>query len=146
MRKPCASRKPDLIGKGIIYAVNQRHAAVLTQALNEAASARWPGVYHSDFAVQVTSHVYDANIFGEQFKHNSLSGQHPEMPGYATSKTRVCVTVAHDDYRVRLPRPAEHRGVPAHQVAGGFHADQGPGHPAVRLPRQLHRPAGAGAN
>ena len=91
-----ALREPetDLIGKGIIYAVNQRHAAVLTQALNEAASARWPGVYNSDFAVQVTSHVYDANIFGEHFKYNSLSGQHPEMPGYATSKTRVCVTVA----------------------------------------------------
>ena len=91
-----ALREPetDLIGKGIIYAVNQRHAAALTQALNEAASARWPGVYNSDFAVQVTSHVYDANIFGEQFKHNSLSGPHPEMPGYATSKTRVCVTVA----------------------------------------------------
>ena len=71
-----ALREPetDLIGKGIIYAVNQRHAAALTQALNEAASARWPGVYNSDFAVQVTSHVYDANIFGEQFKHNSLSG------------------------------------------------------------------------
>ena len=90
MREP----ETDLIGKGIIYAVNQRHAAALTQALNEAASARWPGVYNSDFAVQVTSHVYDANIFGEQFKHNSLSGPHPEMPGYATSKTRVCVTVA----------------------------------------------------
>ena len=91
-----ALREPetDLIGKGIIYAVNQRHAAALTQALNEAASDRWPGVYHSDFAVQVTSHVYDANIFGEHFKYNSLSGQHPEMPGYATSKTRVCVTVA----------------------------------------------------
>ncbi|MCY3691929.1 MAG: DEAD/DEAH box helicase family protein [Chloroflexi bacterium] len=91
-----ALREPetDLIGKGIIYAVNQRHAAALTQALNQAASARWPGAYNSDFAVQVTSHVYDANIFGEQFKHNSLSGQHPETPGYATSKTRVCVTVA----------------------------------------------------
>ncbi|MDE2785415.1 MAG: DEAD/DEAH box helicase family protein [Chloroflexota bacterium] len=91
-----ALREPetDLIGKGIIYAVNQRHAAALTQALNEAASARWTGAYNSDFAVQVTSHVYDANIFGEQFKHNSLSGQHPEVPGCATSKTRVCVTVA----------------------------------------------------
>jgi type I restriction enzyme R subunit len=84
----------DLIGKGIIYAVNQRHAAALTQALNEAASARWPGAYNSDFAVQVMSHVDDANIFGEQFKHNTLSGPHPAMPGYATSKTRVCVTVA----------------------------------------------------
>ena len=74
--------------------MNQRHAAALTQALNQAASARWPGTYNSDFAVQVTSHVYDANIFGEHFKYNSLSGQHPEIPGYATSKTRVCVTVA----------------------------------------------------
>lgn len=91
-----ALREPetDLIGKGIIYAVNQRHAAALTQALNQAASARWPGVYSSDFAVQVTSHVYDANIFGDRFQKNTLNGQHQEMPGYATSKTRVCVTVA----------------------------------------------------
>ena len=91
-----ALREPgtDLIGKGIIYAVNQRHAAALTQALNEAASARWPGRYNSDFAVQVTSHVSDANLYGERFKHNALNGQQPEPAGYATSKTRVCVTVA----------------------------------------------------
>lgn len=91
-----ALREPetDLVGKGIIYAVNQRHAAALTQALNEAASARWPGRYNSDFAVQVTSHVNDANLYGERFKHNALNGQQPEPAGYATSKTRVCVTVA----------------------------------------------------
>ena len=91
-----ALREPgtDLIGKGIIYAVNQRHAAALTQALNKAASARWPGRYQSDFAVQVTSEVNDANDYGERFKNNVLNGRHPENSGYATSKTRVCVTVA----------------------------------------------------
>ena len=91
-----ALREPgtDLIGKGIIYAVNQRHAAALTQALNRAAAARWPGRYQSDFAVQVTSHVDDANAYGQQFRHNNLNGRHPGRPGYNTAKTRVCVTVA----------------------------------------------------
>ncbi len=84
----------DLIGKGIIYAVNQDHAAMLTQALNEAAEAQWPGVYQSDFAVQVTSDVRNANDHGQKFKNNTLNGQHPAIPGYQTAKTRVCVTVA----------------------------------------------------
>ena len=84
----------DLIGKGIIYAVNQNHAAMLTQALNEAAETQWPGVYQSDFAVQVTSDVRNANDHGQKFKNNALNGQHPAIPGYQTAKTRVCVTVA----------------------------------------------------
>lgn len=91
-----ALREPgtDLIGKGIIYAVNQNHAAMLTQALNEAAETQWPGVYQSDFAVQVTSDVRNANDHGQKFKNNALNGQHPAIPGYQTAKTRVCVTVA----------------------------------------------------
>ena len=91
-----ALREPgsDLIGKGIVYAVDQSHAAALTQALNQAATARWPGVYQSDFAVQVTSNIRDANDHGQRFKNNQLNGRHPAMPAYATSKTRVCVTVA----------------------------------------------------
>ena len=91
-----ALREPgsNLIGKGIVYAVDQSHAAALTQALNQAATARWPGVYQSDFAVQVTSSVRDANDHGQRFKNNQLNGRHPAIPAYATSKTRVCVTVA----------------------------------------------------
>lgn len=84
----------DLIGKGIIYAVNQSHAALLTQALNEAAAEIWPGVYQSDFAVQVTSDVRDANEHGQRFKNNAGNGRHPAIAGYQTAKTRVCVTVA----------------------------------------------------
>ena len=91
-----ALREPgtELIGKGIIYAVSQRHAAMLTQALNEVAGETWPGVYQSDFAVQITSDVRHANDYGEKFKNNALNGQHPAVPGYQTAKTRVCVTVA----------------------------------------------------
>ena len=42
------------IGKSIIFAVSQSHAARLTQALNEMAGIMFPGKYQSDFAVQVT--------------------------------------------------------------------------------------------
>ena len=48
------------IGKGIIFAVSQNHAAKLTQILNEMADQMYPGKYNSDFAVQVTSHISDA--------------------------------------------------------------------------------------
>jgi type I restriction enzyme R subunit len=43
------------IGKSIIFAVSQHHAAKLTQILNEIADRMFPGKYQSDFAVQVTS-------------------------------------------------------------------------------------------
>ncbi len=43
------------IGKSIIFAVSQHHAARLTQTLNEMADRMLPGKYQSDFAVQVTS-------------------------------------------------------------------------------------------
>jgi type I restriction enzyme R subunit len=39
------------IGKSIIFAVSQDHAAKLTQALNQIADRMFPGKYQSDFAV-----------------------------------------------------------------------------------------------
>ena len=84
----------NLIGKGIIYAVTQPHAAQLTNILNELADELWPGVYNSDFAVQVTSDVNRANTYGKAFKANTLNGQDPHNRNYKTSKTRICVTVA----------------------------------------------------
>ena len=91
-----ALREPGngVIGKGIIYAVSQSHAAELTNGLNEQASELWPGVYQSDFAVQITSDVHNANEFGKAFKNNNLRGNYPRIDNYRTSKTRVCVTVA----------------------------------------------------
>lgn len=81
------------IGKSIIFAVSQNHAARLTQTLNHVADRMFPGKYQSDFAVQVTSHVPNAQQFTRNFANNNLLGSGNVLSGYRTSKTRVCVTV-----------------------------------------------------
>jgi Type I site-specific restriction-modification system, R (restriction) subunit and related helicases len=81
------------IGKTIIFAVSQDHAARLTQILNEEADKMFPGKYHSDFAMQVTSNVMDAQQMTINFTNNNLSGSENFVRGYKTSKTRVCCTV-----------------------------------------------------
>ena len=81
------------IGKSIVFAVSQNHAAKLTQVLNEVADKMFPGKYQSDFAVQVTSHVPDAQQFTINFANNKLMGSGNFNPSYRTSKARVCVTV-----------------------------------------------------
>lgn len=81
------------IGKSIIFAVSQKHAAKLTQILNEMADRMFPGKYQSDFAVQVTSQISDAQQFTINFTNNKLLGSANFIPAYKTSKTRVCVTV-----------------------------------------------------
>jgi type I restriction enzyme R subunit len=81
------------IGKTIIFAVSQHHAAKLTQVLNVLADQIFPGKYQSDFAMQVTSQVQDAQQFTINFSNNNLSGSANFIPAYKTSKTRVCVTV-----------------------------------------------------
>ncbi|MDZ4254046.1 MAG: hypothetical protein U1A72_15865 [Sulfuritalea sp.] len=48
------------LGKSIVFAVSQNHATKLTQVRNELADILWPGKYQSDFAVQVTSLIPDA--------------------------------------------------------------------------------------
>ena len=81
------------IGKSIVFAVSQKHAARLTQTLNEMADILYPGRYKSDFAVQVTSQIADAQRFTINFANNNLMGSGNILPDYHTSKTRVCVTV-----------------------------------------------------
>ena len=81
------------IGKSIVFAVSQNHAARLTQTLNEMADAMFPSQYQSDFAVQVTSQVPDAQQFTSNFANNNLMGSGNFVPSYRTSKARVCVTV-----------------------------------------------------
>src|SRR5450756_564406 len=81
------------IGKSIIFAVSQNHAAKLAQILNQMADRMFPGKYHSDFAVQVTSQVPDAQQFTINFSNNNLFGSANFLPTYKTSKARVCVTV-----------------------------------------------------
>jgi type I restriction enzyme R subunit len=81
------------IGKSIVFAVSQKHAGKLTQILNEMADRMFPGKYQSDFAVQVTSHITDAQQFTINFTNNNLLGSANFIPTYKTSKARVCVTV-----------------------------------------------------
>ena len=81
------------IGKSIVFAVSQHHAAKLTQILNQMADRMFPGKYQSDFAVQVTSQIADAQQFTINFVNNNLHGSANFLPAYKTSKARVCVTV-----------------------------------------------------
>jgi len=81
------------IGKSIIFAVSQNHAAKLAQILNQMADRMFPGKYQSDFAVQVTSQIPDAQQFTINFANNNLLGSGNFIPVYKTSKARICVTV-----------------------------------------------------
>ena len=81
------------IGKSIVFAVSQNHAAKLTQILNEIADRLFPGKYQSDFAVQVTSLIPQAQQFTINFANNNLLGSCNFLDEYRTSKARVCVTV-----------------------------------------------------
>ena len=73
--------------------MSQNHAARLTQTLNEIADVIFPGKYQSNFAVQVTSQVPDAQRFTINFANNNLLGSGNFLASYRTSKARVCVTV-----------------------------------------------------
>ena len=81
------------IGKSIIFAVSQHHALKLTEILNDMADRMFPNRYNSDFAVQVTSQITDAQQFTSNFTNNNLRGTANFLETYRTSKARVCVTV-----------------------------------------------------
>ena len=81
------------VGKAIVFAVSQRHASKLVQIMNEIADRMFPGKYKSDFAVQVTSQIPDAQQFTINFANNKLLDHSKVMEGYKTSRARVCVTV-----------------------------------------------------
>lgn len=81
------------VGKSIVFAVSQNHAAKLAQIFNLMADRMFPGKYQSDFAVQVTSSVPDAQQFTINFANNNLLGSCNFIPAYKTSKARICVTV-----------------------------------------------------
>jgi type I restriction enzyme, R subunit len=83
----------DEIGKTIVFCVSQNHAAKVTQILNEMALEMFPGKYQSDFAMQVTSNIHNAQQMTINFTNNNLGGQSNFDPRYKSSKTRVCVTV-----------------------------------------------------
>jgi type I restriction enzyme R subunit len=81
------------VGKSIIFAVSQNHAAKLAQILNQMANRMFPNKYQSDFTIQVTSQIPDAQQFTINFSNNNLLGSANFLPAYKTSKARVCVTV-----------------------------------------------------
>jgi type I restriction enzyme R subunit len=83
------------IGKSIVYCVSRKHASKITQILNEFGDKLFPGKYSSDFAVQITSNIPDAQQFTINFsdKNNNLNGRTQFLQEYKTSKTRICVTV-----------------------------------------------------
>lgn len=82
------------IGKSIIFCVNQAHARKITEILNDIADRMFPGKYNSDFAVQITSNVMDAQQMTINFANNKLNGYSRWNEDYETSKTRIAVTVA----------------------------------------------------
>lgn len=120
------------IGKSIIFAVSQNHAAKLAQIMNLMADKMFPGKYQSDFAVQVTSQIPDAQQFTINFTNNNLLGSANFFHSYKTSKARVCITVGMmttgydcpDILNLGLFRPPD-----------GIHPDQRPRNPEAQLPR-----------
>ena len=80
------------IGKTLVFCVSQKHASKITQILNEFGDKLFPGKYNSDFAVQVTSNVDDAQRYTTNFTNNKLNGSGNFNEIYITSKTRICVT------------------------------------------------------
>lgn len=81
------------IGKSIIFCVSRKHASKITQILNEFADKLFPDKYYSDFAMQITSDVMNAQTYTINFQNNNLSGTTKFLENYKSSKTRVCVTV-----------------------------------------------------
>ena len=122
------------IGKSIIFAVSQNHAAKLTQILNQMADRMFPGKYQSDFAVQVTSQIPDAQQFTINFANNNLLGSGNFLPDYKTSKAPHLCDGRHDDDRLRLHRCPQSRHVPAHLFTHRFCPDQGTRDPQASLP------------
>ena len=116
------------IGKSIVFAVSQDHAAKLVQAFNEIADIMFPGKYKSDFAVQVTSHVPDAQRFTINFTNNNLLGYANFLPEYRTSKGSCVRDRWDDDHRLRLHRHSQPRPVPSDLLSNRLRSDQGTRH------------------
>lgn len=81
------------IGKSIIFCVNIEHARKITEILNDLAEKMYPGMYNSDFAVQITSNIPLAQEMTMSFANNNLNGKTRFLDNYDSSKTRVAVTV-----------------------------------------------------
>jgi len=80
------------IGKSLIFCVSQKHASKITQIMNEMGSQMFPNTYNSDFAVQITSSVQNAQLYTTQFTNNNLNGKSEFSDYYISSKTRLAIT------------------------------------------------------
>jgi type I restriction enzyme R subunit len=84
------------IGKTIFFAVSRKHAEKLVKLLNDEIEVLYPGKYNSDFAVQVTSNIPNAQNMTIAFSKNNLNGLtrfNSDLIDYKSCKTRVCITV-----------------------------------------------------
>jgi len=88
------------IGKSIVFCVSQNHTLKIAQILNMFADQMFPNKYNSDFAVQITSNIPNAQQYTKNFANNNLNGHTSFLDAYRTSKTRVCVTVGNFPYTV----------------------------------------------
>ena len=89
MRDPVSGE----IGKTIIFCVSQNHASKIAELMNEYAHQAFPDKYNSDFAIQITSRIPDAQQFTINFANNNLNGKTKFLDTYNSSKSRVCITV-----------------------------------------------------
>ena len=85
----------DEIGKTLVFCVSQEHASKITQILNKLARIYFPNKYDSDFAIQITSNIPNAQEYAQQFTEdrNCLLGTSKWLNEYKTSKARICCTV-----------------------------------------------------
>lgn len=81
------------IWKTIFFCVSRHHAWKIAQTLNEIAMEMFPWKYQSDFAMQITSDIPNAQQFTTNFANWNLSWYTNFLEWYKSSKTRVCVTV-----------------------------------------------------
>ena len=82
------------VGKTLVFCVSQKHASKITEILNELAHKKYPDKYNSDFAIQITSSVTDAQNHSSDFSNNKLLGKTRFEEDYPSSRVRVCSTVA----------------------------------------------------
>ena len=90
------------IGKSIVFAVSQNHAAKLVQILNEMADRMFPGKYQSDFAVQVTSSIPDAQQFTINFMKDYINATNREAQATLAGDTWTVTIDGTDIYEVPL--------------------------------------------
>ena len=116
------------IGKTIVFCVSQNHASKLTQILNEFADKIYPGKYNSDFAMQVTSVVPEAQQHSINFANNNLDTRRLFDRQDPHLRYR-----GDDDNRVRLRGYPEPLPFETDILTAGLHPDKGTGDEEVHL-------------